>query len=599
MSTLTKETWKIFKYNQRNAFVFELLFRLVTTTLYLLILNKGLLFALRMAGYSYLTAANIGYFLLMPWTMATVLLMVFIGILILALETGCLITLFQGACYSMRLKPWEIFAGGLVKLSDEIRRKNWRLGLLILANYTLSNVYLLYRLLTHVKPLNFVLSEVLKQFYGRLALVLVVLGFLLTAVPGLYTFHACMIEQKNFRDGYLKSWWLLRSRLLKVAILLTAFYAAAVLGMKLVYAFCVLVTAVGMTMFTDNRLALAILPAAGTRIELVLIFLTSMFLAIGNFGALSIQYFRFSTGVRKKEKSFDYSGQKPVNKRLAALAVAAVAAVSLFSLFDLVRNGSAITGDLLNVIQITAHRGSSGRAPENTLAAMAGAVDDLADFVEIDVQETKDGVVVLGHDTSLKRVSGIKRPISSYTFEELKELDVGKWFSGEFEGERIPALEEVMEYCKGRINVNIEIKNLGGVSTVPDKVVELIQKYQMKEQCVVTSVRLSYLARIKELDPDIRTGYIVSAAYGNYYSSDVIDFISLRSSFVTERLVEAAHEKGKAVHAWTVNSKSEMERMKMLGVDNIITDHPVLAREIVYREAATETLMEYLRLVLK
>ena len=78
-----------------------------------------------------------------------------------------------------------------------------------------------------------------------------------------------------------------------------------------------------------------------------------------------------------------------------------------------------------------------------------------------------------------------------------------------------------------------------------------------------------------------------------------MDFISIRSSFVSGKLVEAAHEKGKAIHAWAVNNKSEMERMKMLGVDNIITDYPVLAREIVYRERATETLFEYLRLVLK
>jgi glycerophosphoryl diester phosphodiesterase len=156
-----------------------------------------------------------------------------------------------------------------------------------------------------------------------------------------------------------------------------------------------------------------------------------------------------------------------------------------------------------------------------------------------------------------------------------------------------------MKLCKGRININIEIKDLGRGSELPDKVFELIEKYQMKEQCVVTSVRLPYLTRIKELDPEIRTGYIISAAYGDYYSSDAIDFISLRSSFVSEKLVEAAHKKGKAVHAWTVNNKSEMERMKMLGVDNIITDYPVLAREIVYRKAATESLMEYLRLVLK
>ena len=461
------------------------------------------------------------------------------------------------------------------------------------------NLYLIYQMLTHVKPLNFVISEILKKPVGRVSLVLLLLFLLAVVIPGVYTFHACMVEQKNFRDGYFKSLWLLRRRFLKVAVLLAFYYAAAVAGLWLVYAFCVLIAAVGVTLFTDNSLALAILPAACDRIELVLIFLTSMFLTMGNYGALSVQYFSFTSRLVKKRRIMDYHGSKYGDRRLAVLFIGAAAVFSLFSLFGVVRNGSAITADMLSMIQITAHRGSSREAPENTMAAMTKAVDDLADFVEIDVQETKDGVVVLGHDASLKRVSGINRPINFYTFEELQQLDVGKWFSPDYEGEKIPSLEEVMEYCKGRVSINIEIKDLGIGSMLPDKVVELIQKHQMREQCVVTSVRFSYLSRIKELDPEIRTGYIISAAYGDYYSSDMIDFISLRSSFVSERLVEAAHERGKAVHAWTVNSKSEMERMKMLGVDNIITDYPVLAREIVYRQAATESLLEYLRLVLK
>ncbi|ADL06597.1 glycerophosphodiester phosphodiesterase [Lacrimispora saccharolytica] len=599
MGTLTKDTWKLIKLNQKNAFVFELLFRLVTTTLYLLLLNKGLLFALRMAGYSYLTAANIGYFLVKPWTVLVMAVMAVVGILILTLETGCLLTLYEGAYYSRRLKPWEILAGGFLKLVLEIRRKNWRLGLLVLADYVLVNLYLIYQMLTHVKPLNFVISEILKKPAGKLSVMLLLLLLLAAVIPGVYTFHGCMVEQKSFRDGYFRSLWLLRRRIFKVVVLLSVYYAAAVAGLWLVYAFCVLIAAVGVTLFTDNNLALAILPAACDRIELVLIFLTSMLLTLGNYGALSVQYFRFTSKLVKKSRISDYSGGKYGDRRLAALFMAAAAVFSLLSLFGVVRNGSAITADMLSMIQITAHRGSSGKAPENTMAAMAKALDDLADYVEIDVQETKDGVVVLGHDDSLKRVSGINRPISFYTFEELQKIDVGTWFSADFQGERIPSLEETMEFCKGRININIEIKDLGSGSRLPDKVAELIDKHQMREQCVVTSVRFSYLARIKELDPEIRTGYIISAAYGDYYSSDDIDFISLRSSFVSERLVEAAHEKGKAVHAWTVNSKSEMERMKMLGVDNIITDYPVIAREILYREAATESLLEYLRLVLK
>ena len=599
MSTLIKDTWRIFKFNQKNAFVFGFLFRVVTTILYLTILNKGILFALRMAGYSYLTGANIGAFLVKPWTLILLLVMAVMGILILTLETGCFLTLYQGSFYSWKMRPWEILAGGFSKLADEVQKGNWRLGLLILANYAFSNLYLMYRLLTHVKPLNFVLTEMLRQPWWRAALVLFLILLLVTVVPGLYAFHACMIEQKSFWDGYIKSWCFVRRRLFKVVCLMLIYYGAAIIGLRLVYWFCVLITASAMTLLPDNRLALAILPAACDRIELVLIFFTSMLMTIGNFGALSLQYLQFGSGYKRKEKGFYQAHKKYANRRMAVAVMAASVGISLVSLFYAVRNGSVITGDILKEIQITAHRGSSKSAPENTLAAMAKAVEELADFVEIDVQETKDGVVVLGHDTTLKRVSGVNRPISSYTFEELKELEAGSWFSGEFKGEPIPSLEQVMEYCKGRININIELKNLGSESLLPDKVVELIGKYQMKEQCVVTSSRFSYLVRIRELAPDIRTGYIVSAAYGNYYSSDTIDLISLRSSFVTERLVEAAHEKGKAVHAWTVNSKSELERMKMLGVDNIITDYPVLAREIVYREQATETLLEYLRLVLR
>ena len=527
MGTLTKDTYKIFKFNQRNGFAFVLLFRIITTPLYLSALNAGLKFALKMADYSYLTVSNIGSFLIKPWTAAILVCLFILGIFILLLETGCFITLYQGAFYFRKLNLWEILVGGISKLYDEISRKNWRLGLFVLADYFLFNLYLVYRVFTHVKPINFVTSELLKQPWGRV------------------------------------------------------------------------LVAVFVTLFTDNRMALAVLPAACDRIELVLIFFASLFLTVGKFAAVSVQYFRFNSQIVKRSAAIGYEGKRFGNRKTAVVIVGAAVVLCLFSLFYVLRNGSAIAGDMLNQIQITAHRGSSYEAPENTMAALHKAVEDLADYAEIDVQETKDGVVVLGHDATLSRVAGINRPISSFSYENLAGLDAGSWFSDNYKGEKIPTLKEVMEYAKGKINLNIEIKNLGEGSHLPEQVVKMIEEYQMEEQCVVTSTRFSYLVRIKKENPEIRTGYIISAAYGDFYSSDSIDFISIRSSFVNERLVKAAHEKGKAVHAWTVNKKYEMERMKMLGVDNIITDYPILAREILYREEATENLLEYLRLVFK
>ena len=120
--------------------------------------------------------------------------------------------------------------------------------------------------------------------------------------------------------------------------------------------------------------------------------------------------------------------------------------------------------------------------------------------------------------------------------------------------------------------LNIEIKYAGASSDLPEKVVDCIRENDFVEQCVVTSTSLSYLKRVKAADSDIYTGYILSAAYGSYYEDDAIDFISLISSSANRKLVERVHACGKEVHVWTVNKKSELERMKMIGVDNIITD---------------------------
>ena len=134
---------------------------------------------------------------------------------------------------------------------------------------------------------------------------------------------------------------------------------------------------------------------------------------------------------------------------------------------------------------------------------------------------------------------------------------------------------------------------------MPEQVVKLIRERGMEEQCVITSVKLGYLERVKACAEEIHTGYILPAAYGKYYESDAFDFISIRSSFVTKSLVEKVHERGKAVHVWTVNRRGEMEQMKALGVDNVITDNPTMALEVMYREEATESLMGYLKMVLR
>ena len=568
MKILTKDTWQIIRQNWKNILLFELLYRGITTSVYMRLVSRGIRLALRAAGYSYLTPANIGNFLIRPVTLLIFAAVAFVGILILSLETAGLITAFQGSAYYQKLTPLHILWGGLQKLKDEM--------------------------------IKCIFQELKKQPVAVAFLVVLLIFGILAVIPRSLTAYGCMIEQKHFHSGVVRSWQMTHKRKWKISSLAMFWELAVILLAVAVYAASVCAAALCVVRFSRQNLAMAVLLSSADRLETGIIYLASMLATVAVYAALSVAYYQYGNRRFHTERwDFGYPARGSMNRRTMAVILTAVVGVGLFYIYDLVRNGSELSEELLIETEITAHRGSSRTAPENTIPAIEAAVEEMADSVEIDVQMTADGVVVLGHDASLKRVAGVNRSIASMTFEELEKLDVGSWFSSKYAGTRIPSLSEVLELCSQKTSLNIEIKYVGKNSELPEKTAEMVREYGMENQCVITSTNLSYLKRVKEALPEIRTGYIISAAYGNFYSSEDVDFISIRSGFVTSALMQNAHEQGKAVYAWTVNTKSELERLTLLGVDGIITDRPVLAREIVYREEATESLFEYLKLVLR
>ena len=600
MKILTKDTWQIIRQNWKNILLFELLYRGITTSVYMRLVSRGIRLALRAAGYSYLTPANIGNFLIRPVTLLIFAAVAFVGILILSLETAGLITAFQGSAYYQKLTPLHILWGGLQKLKDEMIKCNWRLPLFLTVQYLLIHLPFIMRTIVRYKPANFIFQELKKQPVAVAFLVVLLIFGILAVIPRSLTAYGCMIEQKHFHSGVVRSWQMTHKRKWKISSLAMFWELAVILLAVAVYAASVCAAALCVVRFSRQNLAMAVLLSSADRLETGIIYLASMLATVAVYAALSVAYYQYGNRRFHTERwDFGYPARGSMNRRTMAVILTAVVGVGLFYIYDLVRNGSELSEELLIETEITAHRGSSVTAPENTIPAIEKAMEEMADSVEIDVQMTSDGVIVLGHDASLKRVAGVNRSIASMTFAQLEQLDVGSWFSKSYEGTRIPALSEVLELCSQKIGLNIEIKYVGKNSELPEKTAEMIKAYGMENQCVVTSTNLPYLRRVKAVLPEVRTGYIISAAYGNFYSSEDIDFISIRSGFVTSALMQNAHEQGKAVYAWTVNSKSELERLTLLGVDGIITDRPVLAREIVYREEATESLFEYLKLVLR
>lgn len=601
MKKQIKEIYQMIRGNLRSLLLFEFFFRFIAGTLLVQVGTRGLKFCLDRAGYSYLTLANAWKFFLHPWTMLFILVMAVLALFLNMIEIGGLVTAFSGAAYFCHPTLWEIFSGALEKVRDELRHKNYRLfGMGMISTFTV-NLFYLYRIFSRIKPVNFVIKELLDQPLAVSVSLLVFLLFLALLFPAFFVFHGCMIGQKSYWDSRFESMELLKGRWAQVIGMAALFEMCLIILFLTVYYLSVFLMAVVTVLFVKEDLGLAFLMETTDRAEWFLVILASIFASMVCWAFVTREYYQVMSRRKGRMEGWEFAtaGRNvQFSKRTGLALLGLFLAMSGFFLFDAAYNGNFISKSVAVQTRITAHRGSSSGAPENTMAALEKAVEEMADRAEIDVQETADGVIVLCHDTSLKRVAGVNKKVSDLTLEQIKKLDVGSWFSSEYQGEQIPTLEEVMEYAKGKIDLNIEIKNLGNSSGLPEKVIELVEKYEMQEQCVITSTNRFYLKRVKDVNPEIRTGYIVSAAYGNFYSDEFIDLISIRSSFVTERMIESAHEAGKAVHAWTVNGKVEMERLKQLGVDDMITDRPVLAREILYGEEAKANLLEYLRLVL-
>ncbi len=241
---------------------------------------------------------------------------------------------------------------------------------------------------------------------------------------------------------------------------------------------------------------------------------------------------------------------------------------------------------LLNGIQarddviVVAHRGAAGKAPENTLAAIRQAMKDEADWIEIDVQESADGEVVVIHDSDFMKLAGVDLKVWDGTLKQLQDIDVGSWFDPEFSAERVPTLSEVLEETSGSSRVVIELKYYGHDRQLEQRVVDIVEQAGMVDDVAIMSLKYDGIRKIRALRPDWRVGLLSATAIGNLAGLD-LNFLAVNMGMATPGFIRRAQLAGKKVFVWTVNDQVSMSRMMSLGVDGIITDEPELARKVI------------------
>lgn len=235
-----------------------------------------------------------------------------------------------------------------------------------------------------------------------------------------------------------------------------------------------------------------------------------------------------------------------------------------------------------------AHRGASGYAPENTIESIVIAQELGAKYIEFDVHMTKDYEIVVTHDTTIDRTSDGEGEVFSYTLNELKTKDFGSWFSDKYKQVRIPTLREVLKLMGKNDVFIIEFKN--GSTDYPqfeEKVIEIVREVGKESQVVLKTFNMKRLERFEEIAPDIKRLYCTFFA-GHWFTLD--DFIHFRGVFdrgsfqylqvhkyfLSQNLIDKAHEKGIRVVVWDVHDKKTMKKFADMNVDFIESNRPDL-----------------------
>lgn len=226
-------------------------------------------------------------------------------------------------------------------------------------------------------------------------------------------------------------------------------------------------------------------------------------------------------------------------------------------------------------IFIVGHRGAPSLAPENTLPSFEKAIELGVDFIELDVRQTKDGILVIIHDEKVDRTTDGTGEVSQLSLKQIKKLDAGSWFSPQFKGTTVPTLEEVLKNFGKKICYIIELK----VKGIEEKVMKLVEEYDLIENAIILSSHWESLKKVKLLDSNITTIAdlpIPTPSNLQKAISYYANMVSIHRALLKKEFVRLCHRRGIMVNAWPINTKEELEFSLNCEVDFITTDYPQL-----------------------
>lgn len=250
----------------------------------------------------------------------------------------------------------------------------------------------------------------------------------------------------------------------------------------------------------------------------------------------------------------------------------------------------------MNQPLLIAHRGASGLAPENTLAAIEKALEIGVDRIEMDLRQTLDGEVVVLHDKTIIRTTNGWGSVRKLPLAKLKKYSAGSWFDLKFSSERVPTFREVLELVDGKATLLLEVKD--GTPYHPGiekRIIELVNEYSANDWCIVQSFNdriLNNFRKLPEFQADMQKLFAAFIPVAPFYGGskftykrlrryDYAQEVNISRRYVNPRVIRKVHKMSKKVNVWTVNEKESLKKFVDWGVDGIITDYPNRLKAII------------------
>ena len=579
----TRRSLKLLFGDFKSLIEFVVLYRIVSLLIFypiLVYMERSILLVNRMNN---MAAYNVVSSMKNPFTWIILILIALAVVFFTLIEQGGFVNAIHAVRCGRKLTASQIFSDGFDFAADQMRPDNWMLVPYILVILPVS------RIVDNTSITRFfVVPGFIKEYIDKvswLGTAVLVFSFLMIIlnIAWAFVFIVMGIEKRKFSAAAKRSVETLRIGGLKeFLIVVIGYFFSFILSLIILILGVYLMWFLLCRWLEPGASANDIFNEKSVDIIALAVQTFYVWVAMALFQTIvQDYYYRVCEKAGKEIPEYSehphYLSRKPV--RFAAVVISAV--VIYFSVPARYRQFKWMMNTSAGETMIMAHRGYSEIAPENTMPAFEAAYDAGVKAIELDVQMLKDGTIIVMHDDNFARTCGVNKNVWDATYDEVKKYDAGKLFSSEFEGTKVPTLEEVIKYCKGKLFINIEIKRNGHDEGIEKAVVDIIREQDFIDNCDVTSQDYETLVKVKEANPDVLTAYTTVIGLGEIETLEAASIISIQETFANFENVERLHRAGKRVFVWTVNSRSAMETLVSLNVDAILTNNPELGISVL------------------